>query len=304
MNLETTDNVYFSNELFSKFLEKKPEIPLCQRSFIEERICQFYNQLNSKTEKNDQLPYIGIIHCALYKQEGINKIFIVDGQHRFYAYKRYYEQNKIDFKISIVVKICITKQEVTNFFKALNDNYNLYEIILDDLDKAEIIKNYIGINYKKHVSNSEKPNYPNINLDQITKFIMDRFKNSINIIDEFEKLNKDIYESIKDNEKYNKTKQGLYLGYLFVKIESELKRKKIPTTVRNKLWMKHYTDKIIGKCNICNNTEIDFSNFHACHIISIKNGGSDNINNLLPGCSCCNLSMGIQNLNEFKNKYF
>lgn len=303
INLKTTDNVYFYKELFSKFLTKKPEIPLCQRNYIEERIIQFYNQLISKKNNNNELPYIGIIHCALYKQDNIPKIFIVDGQHRFYAYKKLYEECGIDFNIQYIVKICLMKEDVSKFFKALNDNYNLHEIILDNFDKADIIKNHINLNYKKHISNSEKPNYPNINLDQITKYIIDKFNNSINIIDDFEKLNKDIYEIIKDNDKYNKTKQGLYIGYLFIKTESEIKKKKIPVTVRHKLWNKYFEETTIGNCTVCE-TKIDNTNFHAGHIISSKNGGSDNITNLSPICSCCNLSMGIQDLNEFKKKYF
>ena len=141
MDLETSDHVYFYKELFSKFLSRKPEIPLCQRSYIEERICQFYNQLLFKKNTNE-LPYIGIIHCALYKQEN-TKIYIVDGQHRFYAYKRYYDSFKKDFNIQFMVKICSSKEEVTEFFKALNDNYNLHEIILDDFDRADVIKNHI-----------------------------------------------------------------------------------------------------------------------------------------------------------------
>lgn len=76
-----------------------------------------------------EIPYIGIIHCALYKHENICKMFIVDGQHRFYAYKKLYE-NKKDFYIQFVVKVCSTKEDVIKFFKALNNNYNLHEIML------------------------------------------------------------------------------------------------------------------------------------------------------------------------------
>ena len=301
VDLCTSDSVYFYKELFSKFLLRKPEIPLCQRSYVDERINHFYEQLLLK-KNNGDLPYIGIIHCALYKQENVSKTFIVDGQHRFYAYKKYYENTKHDFTIQIMLKHCLSKDEVTLFFKALNDNYNLHEIILDDFDRAEIIKTHIQTNYGKHISNSEKPNYPNINLDQIIKYVIDRFSSS-NIIDEFEKLNKDIHESIKDNEKYNKTKQGLYIGYLFVKGESDTKKKKIPVTVRHRLWINHFEDTIVGECTVCG-TKIDNANFHAGHIVSSRNGGSDNITNLSPVCSCCNLSMGTQDLNDFRNKYF
>jgi 5-methylcytosine-specific restriction endonuclease McrA len=49
--------------------------------------------------------------------------------------------------------------------------------------------------------------------------------------------------------------------------------------------------------------EITVTTFHAGHIQSIKNGGSNNINNLEPICINCNLSMGSQNLYEYKNDY-
>ena len=104
INLETSDNVYFYKELFSKFLKRKPEIPLCQRSYVEERISHFYDQLDSK-QNNDELPYIGIIHCALYKQDQCNKVFIVDGQHRFYAYKRFYETHGKDFYVQNIMNL-------------------------------------------------------------------------------------------------------------------------------------------------------------------------------------------------------
>ena len=302
IDLETSDHVYFYKEMFSKFLSRKPEIPLCQRSYIEERIDHFYNQLNSK-QKEGELPYVGIIHCALYKQNENNKIFIVDGQHRFYGYKKFYETYKKDFIIHFVVKICEVKKEVTNFFKALNDNYNLHEIILDDFDRADIVKNHIKTKYPKHISNSENPHYPNINLDQVSKYVLNTFDKSSNIIEDFEKLNKDIEESVKENNKFNKTKQGLYIGYLFIKTENENKRKKIPSTVRHKLWALHFDESTIGKCTVCA-SKIDNANFHAGHIISVKNGGTDNIKNLSPVCACCNLSMGTQNLEDFKKRYF
>ena len=59
---------------------------------------------------------------------------------------------------------------------------------------------------------------------------------------------------------------------------------------------------VVGLCYCCNE-EIDSKNFETGHIISVKNGGETVLENLKPICSCCNKSMGIQNLEEFKNKY-
>lgn len=302
MNLETIDNIYFYNEKFSEFLKKKPDIPQCQRSYTDERVNYFYNQLINN-QINGIFPYIGILHCSLYTQNGVTKNYIVDGQHRFYAYKKYYETFKKDFSINYIVKTCLSKNDVTTFFKSLNDNYNPHELILDNLDKAELVKNYIKTKYDKHISHSETPRYPNVNIDQITKYIIDTFENSDDIVQDLENLNEDICSLIKNDPKFEKNKQGLYLGYIFIKTEIENKRKKIPVTVRHTLWGKYFGEYIFGNCYVCSK-KIDNSNFHAGHITSAKNGGTDNISNLLPICSCCNLSMTTQNIKEFKSKYF
>jgi len=44
--------------------------------------------------------------------------------------------------------------------------------------------------------------------------------------------------------------------------------------------------------------------FHCGHIVSHANGGSMHIDNLRPICASCNLSMGTQNMNEFRQQFF
>jgi 5-methylcytosine-specific restriction endonuclease McrA len=86
------------------------------------------------------------------------------------------------------------------------------------------------------------------------------------------------------------------------KINDKIKRN-IPKTVRDKLWRNNFNENPNGKCYVCNET-VTYGNFHAGHIISIKGGGDNNINNLRVTCQLCNTSMGSQNLEEFKKEYF
>jgi 5-methylcytosine-specific restriction endonuclease McrA len=82
------------------------------------------------------------------------------------------------------------------------------------------------------------------------------------------------------------------------------KRKTIPKSVKDKLWNLTYGREAgIGDCYCCQET-IDSKSFHAGHIISAHDGGSDNISNLKPICATCNLSMGTQNLEEFTQIYY
>ena len=83
-----------------------------------------------------------------------------------------------------------------------------------------------------------------------------------------------------------------------------MERKSIPKPLRVQVWNKYIgEEKGIGKCNVCS-TEIKVSNFDCGHIIAAIDGGEDIINNLVPICRLCNLSMGKENLNDFKQKYF
>jgi hypothetical protein len=83
-----------------------------------------------------------------------------------------------------------------------------------------------------------------------------------------------------------------------------MSRKSIPKPVRTQVWNKHIGEENgIGKCDVCA-TEIKVSNFDCGHIIASADGGEDIINNLVPICRLCNLSMSTDNLNDFKQRYF
>ena len=94
-----------------------------------------------------------------------------------------------------------------------------------------------------------------------------------------------------------------------VKIKNEPKNKfnknKIPKKIKNDSW-----DKYIGKehgtalCLCCHKTQIDSKSFVGGHIISEKNEGLINIDNIIPICSECNSSMGSENMDVFIEKYY
>ena len=80
-------------------------------------------------------------------------------------------------------------------------------------------------------------------------------------------------------------------------------RKSIPSTVKDALWRRECGDKLDGKCTVCEQP-IAYNNCHIAHILALKNGGTDNIGNLTISCQSCNLSMGTDNLHDFRNRYF
>jgi hypothetical protein len=81
------------------------------------------------------------------------------------------------------------------------------------------------------------------------------------------------------------------------------KKKRISVTLKRLVWNKAFGEEIgSAKCVCCNLTTISQLNFHAGHIVSEANGGNTILDNLVPICQSCNSSMGITNLEYFKNK--
>jgi hypothetical protein len=149
MNYKITeiDEILIKN--FTNFIENdKPVIPNFQREFIEERVNYFYNKiidyaLSDNYSSIYPIPFLNMIYCAKYN----NLLFILDGQHRYYAYKKYYNYTKRQFNIIVNIKTCNTSEEVKEYYRELNNNYQLHDLILEnsDLDKANEIKIYMKI---------------------------------------------------------------------------------------------------------------------------------------------------------------
>lgn len=88
------------------------------------------------------------------------------------------------------------------------------------------------------------------------------------------------------------------------KEEAKKKKQSIPKNVRIIVW-NHYIggDIIKHKCLCCKKVVISNTNFEVGHVISEKNGGTHEINNLRPICFACNHSMGTENMIDFVVKY-
>lgn len=80
------------------------------------------------------------------------------------------------------------------------------------------------------------------------------------------------------------------------------KRKCVPKSIRTQLWDKYF-QRTSGKCPICS-ADFNINTMHSGHIVSVVNGGSDMLTNLLPICSGCNASIGSENMNTFVKRYY
>ena len=82
------------------------------------------------------------------------------------------------------------------------------------------------------------------------------------------------------------------------------RRRQLPSSVRDSVW-NNYIGEDINKhrCLCCKQNIITNRHFHVGHVISVKNSGTDEINNLRPICPPCNYSMGTTNMIEFVKTY-
>ena len=81
-------------------------------------------------------------------------------------------------------------------------------------------------------------------------------------------------------------------------------RKAIPKKIRGEAWKIQFGDSTKGSCFCCKKDLDIFDNWHAGHIISHSNNGTDTADNLRPVCGSCNLSMGTENMDAFKARCY
>lgn len=73
----------------------------------------------------------------------------------------------------------------------------------------------------------------------------------------------------------------------------------VPKVVKLAVWKHNIGDTLSGNCYSCNKI-ISYDQYECGHIVSVRDGGSTEINNLKPICKLCNRSSSTMNLNILK----
>lgn len=251
-------------------------------------------------------------------------LYLLDGQHRLESLKRLIKFFDLkDYPIIYQCNIVKNKQEMNTLFEVINKNHQLAgwitelfdlpseekEIALTNKDRVDCILKIFDDKFPGILRMTNKPQKPNISRDFFSEKLMNDLLLHQEGVDKYwlklleennifkqQKFNPDKFSAnaLKKIEKTN-----CYIGLFDIKNRKE----KIPAAVRNVLWNRSYPDDRFGKCAACQ-YQLDIMNFEAGHIQAEACGGLVNLDNLVILCSGCNKSMGIQNFNEFKQKYF
>lgn len=85
-----------------------------------------------------------------------------------------------------------------------------------------------------------------------------------------------------------------------------MERKQISSKLKKEVWLMYHHTSLTGPCYIGCGKHISFFEGYECgHVISVKNGGPTELENLKPICFDCNRSMGKMNMADFvRNKSY
>ncbi len=137
-----------------------------------------------------------------------------------------------------------------------------------------------------------------VELSPIEKLEQQRIEIENKMKEELEKQKEE--QKLKEEEEQKKIKEEEEEK----KKENKRKKQAIPKNVRTIIWNNYIGEDIIKhKCLCCKKATICNTNFEVGHVLSEKNGGTHEINNLRPICFACNHSMGTENMVDYVVKY-
>lgn len=188
-------------------------------------------------------------------------------------------------------------------------NWIRAEIFSDfDFTVLEQIKNNKGVRY----FNLDTQKFINSNKISDFEFSSDKYQ----VVSDKIHLWYHVIDSLKEENKKVEAKARVYLKRSTENEETteeteeeeeEVKKKErkktIPKSLKDKVWKEYNGKKYKGTCYCCQET-IEINNWHAGHVISESSGGETKLSNLRPVCASCNLSMGTQNMKEFKKNHW
>lgn len=307
--------------LASELASLKVEFPGFQRDVAEEHVQQMIEHQTRLFRTFGYYLFLGCLEFARHK--GV--FYCIDGQHRYHAICALVQASPLtDFEVVIEIMETPCLDEAEELFQLVNMSKPLPSFLLQQPDPlvsddpkrgAQTLREYLRKEYKAYGSKSEKPQRPNINVDAFVDTVYKRYILGENVIEWFEQENEAhrVYlEMQRENEPiakcleaiHKKTGKALYLGCYW--LDSLVNKLSAP--IRQKVWKTWYSmqpaeaKSANGEilCPCCESVRIDAGHFHAGHRVSFKNGGTHSVENLIPLCATCNLSMGVMNYDEYK----
>ena len=341
INAFNINNKFIGNIFYSKLVVQDIEIPNIQRIKDNDKIKDIVAFQLEHFKQKKYFNYMGTINIQYCKEDEI--YYLIDGQHRFESLKQLYDNTGHDIEIVVELVYVDTIRELIDNYKLINENTPLPEFP-ESIDKniPEKVSNYFQNKYPSMWSKNSRARRPHLYFNffqEALGFLTEKLEIKDHtklqyIIEEYnsklQNWNVSQFQCSKDlNENMlQKCKEsGLFLGlfkytaddYYYKWVQSIIynetgvihkarhtnNKKTIPKSIKIDCWNQNIGMNIKNTmCICCCNKQIDTFNFHAGHIISEHNGGKTILENIIPICGACNLSMGTRNMQEFIIEYY
>lgn len=307
----------------NEFINQKILTPDIQRMIDTDKVNSIVAYQTKYYEQHKRFNFIGVISICNYD----GQLLIIDGQHRYTAYKKLYA---VYPKCSLIVEVITVKSydELKDNYCIINKNTQLpsFDSLIMQIKCEKIAKYFFD---KPYLWTNKRANRPWVNKNEFIQSIetLARDRDEKDIIVFIESMNKK-YSSLKigdfcDGKEIKKAmlmkcnNSGFYLGLFSCKDNSykyftEINKKPVLNkrpvlnkSLRMACWNKYIGKKTAAvKCICCQSETIYNTDFHAGHILAVAKQGTMCMNNILPICSICNLSMGSQLMDDFVKNNF
>ena len=244
--------------------------------------------------------------------------YLVDGQHRFSAIERLYFEHSHTPEFQVLIVDVSSEKQLRENYDMINKNTPLPDFSdFTEIDKkvpekvAGMFQDLFATIWSKN-SRARKPHMFFNYFQESLAYICQEAKitdagNLFKIVSDYNKiLSKWEPNSFKkcSDKQYLKCKATrMYLGLMDYEHQEPygyLWAKKI----KNDAWDRCFgAEQGTATCPCCQSTVIDAKNHDAGHIISEKNGGMVTVDNIVPICRGCNLSMGTINMPDYMKRH-
>ena len=313
------------------------DIPNIQRIRDDDKVAEIIDYQLRQLKDHGHFNFLGLINIHFCHET--NEYLLVDGQHRYEAIATL--ANTINFEIEVEVVEVRTRDQLKVNYELINKNTPLPQFS-ERIDKniPETVALYFKKTYPDMWSKSERARRPHIYFNYFQEalgFLVERLDIKSAqvlqqcVVDYNSRLmgwNRSQYpesKSVTDKIAQKCATGGLYLG-LFKHVSDEYgyewvrdivkeqtgeilakqkkQKKQIPKSVKVSVWNRCVgDDRRRALCICCNERTIFVEDFHTGHIVPESKNGSTTIDNLLPVCASCNLSMGATHMRDYMVQY-
>jgi len=249
---------------------------------IKTKLINDLNKLNSDSLK-EKCKELGITGISKLKKPELVQLLETE----FFKMKNYLN-SKSKNELKLLCKNCDVKK-----VSATKKDYLVYQILLYNVNNMIF----------RIIENTQSPVVEStIELSLFEQLEKQKQEIELKMLEEIKKKEEETKRLIEEEERKKSEAEKKRIEE--EKKEAKKKKQSIPKNVRMIVW-NHYVgeDIIKHKCLCCKKVTISNTNFEVGHVLSEKNGGTHEINNLRPICFACNHSMGTEDMIDFVVKF-